>query len=152
MKTVRRICTLWAAVLIGSCMHAGTAWSATSWALTVRTASSGETYAQSLPVAPTGITATCAAPTTSKTIRVGWTAAIHATSYTIYRATTSANGTYTQVATGISGTSWTSGSLTSATNYWYEVVTKVGSNWISVRSAASAESTINATSPFCIQP
>jgi len=59
---------------------------------------------------------------------------------------------YGLVASGVSGTSWTSGALTSGTNYWFEVVAVVGSNWAGVTSSASAESSINSTNPFCVQP
>jgi len=34
----------------------------------------------------------------------------------------------------------------------FEVVAVVGNNWASTKSSASAESTINGTNPFCVQP
>jgi hypothetical protein len=125
---------------------------ASNWVVHVAAGSKGESQASVLPVAPTGIAASCAAPTTSKTIKVTWTGVAHATTYSIYDSTTTAGGTYSLIASGVSGTSWTSGALTSGTNYWFEVVAVVGSNWASVKSSASAESTINSTNPFCIQP
>ncbi len=103
-------------------------------------------------MAPSGAAAACAAPTTSKTIKVSWNAVTHATSYPVYDSTTSATGTYSLVASGVSTTSWTSGTLTAGTNYWFEVVTVIGSNWVSAKSSATAESTINSLSPFCVQP
>ena len=130
----------------------GAAWAATSWTVTLQAASSGEGHSQTVPSAPTGVTAACAAPTTAKTIKVSWTAVTHATTYTVWDSTTSATGTYTSIATGVTTTSWTSGALTAGTNYWFEVTVSVGSNWTSVKSSASGESTINSLSPFCVQP
>jgi len=125
---------------------------ATNWLTQVAAGSKGEAHSSVLPTAPTGVAATCAAPTTSKTIKVTWNAVTHATTYSIYDSTTSASGTYSLVASGVSGTSWTSGTLTSGTNYWFEVVANVGNNWVSAKSVASGESTINSATPFCVQP
>jgi hypothetical protein len=130
----------------------GVAWGATSWLVPVGASSSAEGRSEPIPSAPTGATAACAAPTSSKTIKVSWTAVTHATTYTIYDATTSATGTYSVAASGVSGTSWTSGNLSNNTNYWFEVTASVGSNWTSVTSSATAESTIRNQSPFCQQP
>ncbi len=130
----------------------GAAWAATSWTVTLQTASSAEAHSQTVPSAPTGVTATCNAPTLAKTIKVSWTAVTHATTYTVYDSTTSATGTYSSIATGVTTTSWTSGTLTAGTNYWFEVTVSVGSNWTSTKSSATAESTINTLSPFCVQP
>ena len=112
----------------------------------------GESHAQALPSAPAGATASCAAPTTAKTIKVSWSAVTHATTYAVYDSTTTANGTYSLIASGVTTTSWTSSALTSTTNYWFEVATNVGSNWTSAKSSATAESTINSANPFCVQP
>ena len=129
-----------------------TACGASNWAATVATGSKGESEAKSLPATPGSTGATCAAPTTAKTIKVTWSAVLLATSYSVYDATTSASGTYTQVASGVIGTSWTSGTLTSATNYWFKVTALIGTKWVSAQSSASPESTINSVSPFCVQP
>jgi len=69
-----------------------------------------------------------------------------------YDSTTSATGSYTLVASGVTGTAWTSGTLTNNTNYWFEVTALIGANWASVTSAASPESTIKPQSPLCVQP
>lgn len=130
----------------------GAAWAATNWTVTLHTASSAEAHSQTVPSAPTGVTAACNAPTSTKTIKVSWTAVSHATTYTVYESTTSATGTYASVATGVATTSWTSGTLTAGTHYWFEVTASVGSNWTSTKSSATAESTINILSPFCVQP
>jgi cellulose 1,4-beta-cellobiosidase len=140
--------------LVGLLVTSGTgaAWAATNWTVPLHTASSGEGHSQTVPSAPTGVTAACNAPTTSKTIKVSWTAVTHATTYTVYDSTTSATGTYSSIATGVTTTSWTSGTLTAGTNYWFEVTASVGSNWTTAKSSATAESTINTLTPFCVQP
>lgn len=125
---------------------------ASNWLVQVAAGSKGEGHASILPAAPTSTAASCAAPTTSKTIKVTWNAVTHATTYSVYDSTTSAGGTYSLIASGVSTTSWTSGALTSGTNYWFEVVAIVGSHWASVKSSATGESTINIISPFCVQP
>jgi hypothetical protein len=129
-----------------------TACGASNWVATVAAGSTGESPATSLPAAPGSVGATCAAPTTAKTVKVTWSAVSLATSYSVYDATTSASGTYTQVASGISGTSWTSGTLTNSTNYWFKVTALIGTKWASGQSVASPESTIHSTAPFCVQP
>ncbi len=128
------------------------AWAAGNWVVHQATGSKGESHAQALPSAPTGVSDSCPAPVTSKTIKVTWTAVTHATSYTVYDSTTSATGTYAQIATGVATNSWTSGTLTSGTHYWFEVTVTIGSNWASVKSSATVQSTINALIPFCTQP
>jgi hypothetical protein len=96
--------------------------------------------------------ASCNAPVTSKTIEVTWSAVTHATTYSVYDSTTSATGTYSLLASGVATTSWTSGTLGGGTRYWFEVVANVGSNWSSVKSAATGSSLINALTQLCIQP
>ncbi len=130
----------------------GTAFAATNWLVHVATVNKGESRAQTLPSAPSSPAASCAAATTAQTIKVTWSAVTHATTYSVYDATTSATGAYSLASSGVATTSWTSGTLTSGTNYWFEVVAEVGSKWSSVKSAATAESTINASSPYCQQP
>jgi len=126
---------------------------ATSWVVQLAAGSKGEGQAQVLPAAPTGVTATCNAPTTSKVIKATWNAVTHATNYAVFQATstTSTPGTYTKITT-VTTTSWTSGTLTTGTNYWYKVVTDIGTNWTSAQSTATGESTINSATPFCVQP
>jgi hypothetical protein len=70
----------------------------------------------------------------------------------VYDSTTSATGTYSLIASGVATTSWTSGTLTSGTRYWFEVVANVGTHWSSVKSAATGSSLINTLTPFCTQP
>jgi hypothetical protein len=137
---------------LGALQLQDAALAATTWVVHLAAGSSGEGHTRALPSAPTGVSAACNAPTTSNTIKVTWSAVTHATTYSVYDSTTSATGTYTLVASGVTTTSWTSSALTASTNYWFEVVVKVGTNWASVKSSATGESTINASSPFCVQP
>jgi hypothetical protein len=140
--------------LVGLLLASGTdvAWATTNWTVTLHISSSGESDSSTIPSAPSGVTAACDAPTSSKTIDVSWTAVAHASTYTVYDSTTSVTGTYSSVATGVTTTSWTSGTLKPNKNYWFEVTAIVGSNWESAQSSATAESTINPSSPYCSQP
>jgi hypothetical protein len=126
---------------------AGTAW-ATNWKPTLKAGSAGEARAQGAPPAPTGGTAACTS-STAQTAKVSWAAVTRANNYTVYEATTSATGTYTSVAIGITTTSWTSGTLIAA-NYWFEVAAYVGTNWLGTKSSATGESTISSSG--CVQP
>jgi hypothetical protein len=126
---------------------AGTAW-ATNWVLALRSGSAGEAKAQAGPAAPTGVKAACTS-SSAATVKVSWTAVSRATAYTIYEATTSATGTYSSVATGVTAVSWTSAAL-AAGNYWFEVSARTGTNWVGTNSSASGESTISSSG--CVQP
>jgi hypothetical protein len=125
----------------------GTAW-ASNWVPTLHASSAGQAQARGVPAAPTGATAACTS-SSAKTVKVSWTAVTRATTYTVYDTTTSATGTYSPVATGVTTTSWTSGTL-SAANYWFEVAAYTGTNWIGTKSTATAESTISSSG--CVQP
>jgi hypothetical protein len=115
---------------------------ATNWIVHVTSTNAGEGQAQTLPVAPTGITATCTTPPTLKTVKVAWNAVTHATTYSVYDSTTSSTGTYTLIASGVGTTSWTSGTLASG-SYWFKVAALFGSNWTGTQSAASSQRTIS---------
>jgi hypothetical protein len=132
------------ALLVGG---AGTAW-ASKWVVALATGSKGEAHAQAAPVAPTGVGAVCTS-SSGKTIKVTWSAVTHATSYLIYESTTSASSGFTLVASGVTGTSWTSATLSSA-NYWFEVAAAIGTNWLGAKSASTGESTISSSG--CVQP
>jgi Fibronectin type III domain len=69
------------------------------------------------PAAPTGLTAT---PGGKKKIDLGWTASTGAASYNVKRATT-AGGPYSLIASGVTGTTYTSSGLRSGTSYCYVV-------------------------------
>ena len=102
----------------------------TNWIVHVATTGSGEAKAQSLPAAPMP-TSSCAAPASSKKVTVTWAAVAHATGYAIYQSNTTANGTYT-LQTTVTVLTWTSAALATG-NYWYEVVTNIGTNWASAQ-------------------
>ncbi|MFC5472155.1 glycoside hydrolase family 6 protein [Cohnella suwonensis] len=69
-----------------------------------------------IPAAPTGLTATAG----NAQVALSWTASSGATSYSVKRATTS-GGPYTNVATGVTATSYTNTGLTNGTAYYYVV-------------------------------
>ena len=127
----------------------GVASGATNWIVVRQANSAGEGSAQALPSAPTGVTATCTSPTTSKKITVSWSAVSHATAYGVYDSTTSATGAYSLV-TSVTTTTWTPTTALSAGNYWYKVTASIGTNWTGVESSATVESTINTLK--CVQP
>lgn len=62
---------------------------------------------------------TLAATATTGQIDLSWTAAAGATNYRIYRGTTS--GSYSQIATGVSGTTYSDTTIVNGTQYYYSV-------------------------------
>lgn len=134
------------ALLAGSLRSALPADAASAWTVGLGTGTA-QAHAQALN-APTNVTATCTNPTLVRTITVSWTAVTHA-SYTIYQSTTSATTGYSAVATGVSTTSWTSGTLTANKTYWYEAAAVIGTNWTSPNSSPTTGRTIRSSTPFC---
>ncbi|MGO8871220.1 MAG: hypothetical protein ACLQPH_07420 [Acidimicrobiales bacterium] len=94
---------------------------------------------------PTGVTGTCTS-STGKSIVVAWTALAHATSYSVYDSTTSSSSGFAVIVSSVSGTSWTSGSLTAST-YWFEITAHVG-NWTSTNSRSTSPRVIT-NAPSC---
>jgi fibronectin type 3 domain-containing protein len=92
------------------------------------------------PPAPTGLTATPA----SGQITLQWNASSGATSYNIYRATTS--GGETLLVSGVTGTSYLNTGLTNGTTYYYKVkaVNSAGTSGFSNEASATPQA---ATSP-----
>ena len=111
------------------------AW-ATAWTVGLAANSQGETQAGGAPTAPSGVSSTCTSALAT-TVTVTWNAVANATSYSVYDSTTSASSGYSLYASGVSGTSFTTGSLAAGT-YWFEVVALTGTNWASPNSAATA--------------
>jgi hypothetical protein len=72
---------------------------------------------------------------------VSWNPVAKATSYTIWKSTSSATSGYAVAATGVTGSAWTSGSLATGT-YWFEVSAVTGTNWNSANSSGTAQRTI----------
>ena len=99
-----------------------TAGSATITATTVdggKTNTSAITVTNASPPTPTGLTATAG----NAQVSLSWTASFGATSYNVYRSTTS-GGPYTTIATNITTTGYTDTGLANGTTYYY-VVTAV---------------------------
>lgn len=146
MRRPHRVATLVAVAALVWLVPPGPAW-ATAWTVPVRAGSAGLARSQTLPVpAPS---AACQSSST-KVIVVSWSAAGHLT-YAVSQSTSSATGTYTQVASGLTTGSWTSATLGNG-NYWYKVSGTVGTNWSTGASSATGESTIENATPKCTQP
>lgn len=142
---------LWPAAGLGAAVLAPcpTAWAST-WAVPLHTASSGEAQAGPALPAPGSPAAACTSPS-GKTIKVTWSAVPHATSYTVYESTTSSSSGYSVAASGVATTSWTTGTLANG-HYWFEVAALAGTNWVSSKSAATARTTITTATTSCSQP
>jgi fibronectin type 3 domain-containing protein len=80
--------------------------------------------------APTGLQATAG----NATVALNWTAVAGATSYNVYRATTSGGEGSTALATGLTSASYTDNAVTNGTTYYYEV-TAVESGTESLKSS-----------------
>ena len=86
------------------------------------------------PAAPTGLTATGG----NAQVSLSWTASSGATSYNVYRSTTSGGEGTTAIATGITSTSYTNTGLTNGTTYYYKVAAVNGSGTSAQSNEASA--------------
>ena len=75
------------------------------------------TAAQAAPPAPTGLTATPG----SAQVTLAWTASSGATSYNVYRGTTTGGEGAAPIATGVKTTAWINTGLTNGTPYYYKV-------------------------------
>jgi cellulose 1,4-beta-cellobiosidase len=120
---------------------------ASGWGVGVAGGSSAHAQARTATAA-TGLSAACVS-TLQTMVKLTWTAAAGATSYTVEVSTTSASTGYSVAASGVTATTWTSGTLVLG-NYYYEVVADFGAHWVSPASAASGETTIAVAG--CIQP
>jgi hypothetical protein len=136
-----------AAALLVALVLATSPAAASNWLVSLRTGNSGEAQAQSAPSTPTGVAAACVSPSL-KQVKVSWTAVARASSYTILKSPTLA-GTYTSTAGGVTGTSWTSGTLSNG-NVYFKMEAFVGTLWVSAQSVATGESTISSSG--CVQP
>ena len=124
--------------------------SASNWVVSVNTSTRVEAQAQAAPSAPTAVSDLCVSAS-ERLVTVSWIQVALATTYTVYKSTTTSSGTYTSSATGVTTTSWTSGTLT-AGNYWYKVAAYVGTKWLSSQSASTGETTIATSGTECTQP
>jgi len=71
----------------------------------------------SIAAAPTGLTATAG----NGQVVLAWTASTGATSYNVYRATSSGGEGTTPIETGVTGTSYTDSTVSNGTTYYYKV-------------------------------
>jgi hypothetical protein len=123
------VVTLVTAVVTAAPASAG----ASLWRAGLAAGSHGQARAGSIAPPSDLPVGTCVTGTT--TVKVTWTAAPPATSYDVLQATDSTP--FSVVATGRTGTSWTTGALPTGFNYYFEIVSVKGS-WSSAPSAASS--------------
>jgi fibronectin type 3 domain-containing protein len=92
---------------------------------------------QAPPAAPTNVTATAG----NAQVTLSWSASSGATSYDIYRSTTSGGEGNTPYKTGVTSTSFTDTGLTNGTTYYYEVsaVNSVGQSSVSSEASATPQ-------------
>jgi rhamnogalacturonan endolyase len=95
------------------------------------------TPSTAVPVAPLGVTATAGV----KQVVLNWNASTGATSYTVYSGTSS-GGPYTQVASGLTATTYTNTGLADMKTYYY-VVAAVSGGGPSANSAQVAATTLS---------
>ena len=90
-----------------------------------------------VPAAPTGLTATAG----SASVALAWTASSGATSYNVYRGTTSGGESATAIATGITSPSYSDTGLTNGTTYYYKAaaVNSAGTSVLSAEASATPE-------------
>ena len=86
------------------------------------------------PTAPTGLAATAGNASVSLT----WTASAGATSYNVYRGTTSGGESTTAIASGIPTTAYTDSTATNGTKYYYKVAAVNASGASGLSNEASA--------------
>lgn len=145
------IAPLSAGVLVAVVLASVVPAAGSSWSLALAAGSKAEAQARPGPAAPSGVNDVCVSPS-GRTVTVSWNAVADASSYTVFKSTTTSTGSYTSTATGVTGNSWTSGPL-AAGNYWFKVEAYVGTKWVSAQSAATpTETTIATTGTQCQQP
>lgn len=112
----------------------------TDWSVALGTASSASAAAGPGPSSPVGVAATCSS-LLATTVQVTWAPVTGATAYGIDESDVSATSGFSVAASGVTGTTWTSGSLP-AGSYWFEVSSFVGADWQSAPSVPSGPRTI----------
>jgi hypothetical protein len=104
---------------------------------------SNATTQSGIPLAPTNLSATG----TKKQVTLSWSASATATSYNVYRGTSSGGEGSTAFKTGLTTTSFTDASVTPGTKYYYQV-TAVNSFGESPRSSEVVAHTLTADEAF----
>lgn len=135
---------LTAGTLVG-CLSVGApvAWAA-GWPVQLAAASRSLAKAGPLPPPPATVTAACTTPL-GLTVTLTWSSVARATSYTVYRSTTSATSGFSVLASGVAATSYTTATLLPGT-YWFEVESDLNSTWKGSPSTATAPRTIGVAS------
>jgi fibronectin type 3 domain-containing protein len=110
-------------------------------------ANSTQVNAITAPASPSGVTATAG----NGQVALSWTASTGATGYNVLRAT-SANGSYTTVASGVAGTSYTDTGLANGTTYYYAVAASNGSGSSSNSTQVNAITTPAAPTGLAATP
>ena len=97
----------------------------------------GAGQSQNPPPAPTGLSAAAG----NSTVSLSWTGSSGATSYNVYRGTTSGGENSTPIATGLTGTSYTDSSVTNGTTYFYtaKALNAAGTSGASNEASATPE-------------
>ena len=100
----------------------------------------GAGQSQNPPPAPTGLSAAAG----NSTVSLSWTGSSGATSYNVYRGTSSGGESGTPIATGLTGTSYTDSSVTNGSTYFYKVaaVNAAGTSGQSNEASATPEPSI----------
>jgi cellulose 1,4-beta-cellobiosidase len=129
--------------VVAACVAGGISGSAyaSNWSVSSAANSHGLSEASAAPATSSSVTASC--ESTHGPAALSWSAVSKATTYVVFQSTSSSSGPYTQIASGITSTAYQTGSLSSSTNYWYEVEAQIGTYWVSAKSAASTEIQMN---------
>lgn len=105
----------------------------------------GTTASTTIKVNPKAVTNVTAVPLTTSSVKITWNAGSESTAYIIYRST-SANGTYTKLATTLNRT-YTDKGLTKGKTYYYKVRAYMNSGSVAYQSTMSPAVSVKATSP-----
>ena len=111
-----------------------------AWPIGLGASGTGQAGAGGAPAAPTGATSACVSALSNQ-VTVTWNAVTRASTYSVYYSSVSSSGPYSLLASGIAGTSYTTGGLAVAT-FWFEVAAVTGTYWQGPNSAATAGRTI----------
>ena len=111
-----------------------------AWSIGLGASGTGEAVGGGAPAAPTGATSACVSAVSNQ-VTVTWNAVTQATTYSVYYSTVSSSGPYSLLASGITGTTYTTGGLAVAT-FWFEVAAVTGTNWQGPNSGPTAGRTI----------
>lgn len=127
----------------GTLAESQTALAATSWLVGRGGTNGGAGRAETLPAAPGAVNATCVS-LLGWSISVTWSQVPHASSYTIYRSTSSSSSGFSVYDTvGGGTTNYTDANFSVLTSYWYRITATVGTNWTGPQSASTPKRSIS---------